>query len=589
TPVDCKTCHDVHNQGKQFLAAASVTSTGNQSATFNTCTTCHQLNKTDGTVLTDAYHDPSVNSHSSLDEVITDTHAAVPGDTRLNSGSAAVALIFVNKGDDRSCTGCHNPHAADTTINKQWVRSAHGDTTADPWTHYDWKGVSRQPCQQCHTSTGFKNFADALRAGTVYDPTQNNFYGLLAGTTGNTGQLETIYCWGCHTDNKGGLRNPGPITAPYKDMSNNTITFPDVSGSNVCMACHTGQQSGGTVYNTAGDFSNLSFINSHYLTGGATIFRASGYAYLFNSDGSGTGRDYANVSFYAHDQIGSSNAPGTGTNGPCAGCHMQTAEPHLFLPVTKDETTGAVTAITSTACVTCHVPGGQFEMTVAELEQEKTRFASSLKALQDQLEIRSYYFSSVYPYFYQLRYNTGTVSVTNGSAVVTGSGTTWTGAGIATGGASPDQFKVSLDGTYYSVLSVDSDTQLTLTAPYNGSTATGGAYAIIKNGAANAMKNWLTQSGPAPFATPDTDTTGATSGKNNMGAAFNYNLLLHDPGAFAHNRFYIKRLIYDSIDWLDDNNLNDSVQATLSGLDPATHPYQADAIAYLLSSTGGRP
>ena len=28
--------------------------------------------------------------------------------------------------------------------------------------------------------------------------------------------------------------------------------------------------------------------------------------------------------------------------------------------------------------------------------------------------------------------------------------------------------------------------------------------------------------------------------------------LHHEPGAYAHNRFYAKRLLFDSIDWIDN-------------------------------------
>ncbi|MDF1577758.1 MAG: hypothetical protein P1P81_04865 [Desulfobulbales bacterium] len=34
------------------------------------------------------------------------------------------------------------------------------------------------------------------------------------------------------------------------------------------------------------------------------------------------------------------------------------------------------------------------------------------------------------------------------------------------------------------------------------------------------------------------------------GAMHNYSYLHHEPGAYAHNRYYAKRLIFDSIDWL---------------------------------------
>ena len=67
-----------------------------------------------------------------------------------------------------------------------------------------------------------------------------------------------------------------------------------------------------------------------------------------------------------------------------------------------------------------------------------------------------------------------------------------------------------------------------------------------------------------------------------MGAAFNFNLLEHDPGGYVHNRMYVKRLIYDSLDWLDDGVMNYSVGATLDALDPVTYSYKAEAMTYLL-------
>ena len=103
----------------------------------------------------------------------------------------------------------------------------------------------------------------------------------------------------------------------------------------------------------------------------------------------------------------------------------------------------------------------------------------------------------------------------------------------------------------------------------------------MAGGTNTAAKNWL--------STGDSDKTGATTGKHNMGAAFNYNLLEHDPGAYAHNRYYAKRLIYDSIDWLDDNIINNSVSATLDSATHAGKTYQTGAKSYILSSTGGRP
>jgi hypothetical protein len=43
-----------------------------------------------------------------------------------------------------------------------------------------------------------------------------------------------------------------------------------------------------------------------------------------------------------------------------------------------------------------------------------------------------------------------------------------------------------------------------------------------------------------------------------MGAAYNYVMLLNDPGAYAHNPAYMKQLVLDSIDYLDNGQFDDS-------------------------------
>jgi hypothetical protein len=73
-----------------------------------------------------------------------------------------------------------------------------------------------------------------------------------------------------------------------------------------------------------------------------------------------------------------------------------------------------------------------------------------------------------------------------------------------------------------------------------------------------------------------------------MGAAFNFNLLQHEPGAYAHNMIYTKRLIFDSIDFLDNGVLDNSVVATINGLSGLDANQKVTAAGYLTSS-GARP
>jgi hypothetical protein len=70
-------------------------------------------------------------------------------------------------------------------------------------------------------------------------------------------------------------------------------------------------------------------------------------------------------------------------------------------------------------------------------------------------------------------YKTGTVTVTNGSATVTGAGTAFVGSVLAGQGfAAPD-------GKIYEIDTVVSATQITLASPYLGATAAGAAYTIL--------------------------------------------------------------------------------------------------------------
>jgi len=79
----------------------------------------------------------------------------------------------------------------------------------------------------------------------------------------------------------------------------------------------------------------------------------------------------------------------------------------------------------------------------------------------------------------------GTVTVANGSPTVTGSGTSWTSALVGEG------FYVDGDTDWYEIQSVDSPTQITLTANYTGTGGAGQAYAFISIPVAGT-DDWIT-------------------------------------------------------------------------------------------------
>jgi len=253
------------------------------------------------------------------------------------------------------------------------------------------------------------------------------------------------------------------------------ITYPDIKTSNICAECHVGLEIGELIRSTATltNFSSIGFLNSHYLSAGATIFKTSGFQFYTSQ------AKYANPTFYLHDQIGVANTNGTGTTGPCVTCHIgQNGEDkrHTFLPTDRSG------VLVAKACIKCHNPlTNPFSspMNGTVIEEERSGFNAALAVLAKTLKNRDIIFTDAYPYFTER----------------------------------------------------------------NWRKFTGGYGAGLVPAAGNIPAAALT-----------------------MGAAFNLNLLVHDYGAFAHNRFYSKRLIYDAIDWMQDGVMGNGIETGVNGL-----------------------
>jgi len=737
--VGCDACHAGGGEhfGQGTILLTNVPSNPADAAAsdqFNTCVACHQL------------YNGTSNAADASGESILANHAAVPGDTRLNTGTSATTLFFVKKADADACTVCHTAHRDDSALIREYAEGGMGDPLALAWVTTDWKYTNaanpsgdRNICQRCHTSTGFKNFANNQSA---YNPANNDFSYLLGtDTTATNDQKESLYCWACHTSSKGALRNPGPYTANYDNdvfiglsLTTSTAfkydavshTYPDQKGSNICIPCHAGRRTGESIKYvnqqagmTSADFSNFGFINDHHFTAAGTLFGTGGYGF--------GDRSYEDPVFYVHKKIGTDEAPNTGSNGPCVGCHMSRPETHLFVPIdtVNGSMTGTITSVATTLCNNCHVGNEAQIMSPGMLERQKALLKDTLYAFNSQFEKQDLYVrgtsfarvrdtqvissgtvtavngnpvirgisttwlttlvepgdlfridndwtntwytiltvdsatqitltapyagASTYlntsgnGFAYQIK-KTETVSIPSGGTIVTGTGTNW----VAIGAKAGDKFRVNGNGTSYSIASVDSDTQLTLSSLYSGATVTNAPYTLRNGGTVSVVyssktvtgtgTNWINEdvvggattgdyfrvdndgtttwyriaartattltlttaySGATAagvtgtvirsassrnwLSPGDTDGTGNTTGKNNMGAALNRYMLDtgQEPGAFAHNRYYVKRLLYDSIDWLDDGALNYSVGATLNAL-PSTTAYKANAMSYLL-------
>ncbi|MDF1578321.1 MAG: cytochrome c3 family protein [Desulfobulbales bacterium] len=513
SPIQCRTCHEPHSLNL-LLAAADGNSTE-----YNTCTNCHQT--------VDAYHGETGSVGLDLARVIYDTHFDDPTTLDIEGYNLGPdhdpddLLTIVGSASERVCRDCHDVHAADTTINNQWANSGHGghiakvkkdakeasgavaaltaavdSTTGDAWLHYDWKDTSsRGRCQRCHTATGARNYLEAMADNTPYDPNNNDFSYL-----GVSNAKEMLYCWGCHANNSGDLRNPGGVTLEYT-VADSPVVLPNLGNSNVCVPCHAGRGNMDS-YGLSGDPlttmttkpgfgpGTQNVTATHYLAASATIYQALtkvGYHYY-------PAVDYADKRWYGHKTVGlNGDSPETGS-GPCVACHM--SDKNHNLDVVAKDGSGVMTELKGTICVTCHdgehalfvaqslvgttqniwngttaiptmVTQKMADDSVAELKDEGEGFHEALEILEQQLQTKGLTFDPLkYPYF--------------------------SGAG------------------------------------------------------------WIDE--------------------GTFGAAHNLNYLHHEPGAYAHNRYYAKRLIFDSIDWLDNGVLDGTVN-----IDAVTYP---DAAAW---------
>lgn len=413
-----------------------------------------------------------------------------------------ITASFVSTRYRKNCRKCHNPHnpTGHISINQEWKQSGHGNNYEPPWNYrnnFKTQGTAGanpattygKQCVRCHTATGYINYVSS-------NFTDISPWGLAEYNAGDkTNQV--LACNACHDDGNGNTyafkrRSVPQVTAYYAYSTVYTKKFvlshqfPDLATSNICMSCHTGREIGAVITEAKNrGFSNFStsLINSHYLTGGATVFKISGYEY------SGPGRSYENNSNYAHDRIGIGNYNSTGSDGPCVTCHLKPKR-HSFLPVVKSGTT--ITSVVSTVCANCHPGGWQTTDSygVLDLQLKKAGYLAAIEALKQQIKAKNY--------------NVNTT----------------------------------------------------------GSQDWERAY-------------------------------GAAGGPNTMGAFFNYYLLSHDYGGFAHNSRYVKRLLYDSIDWMYDGILDaDDVESAIENLyslGKLTLQQKTDAIDYILGGSGSRP
>jgi hypothetical protein len=474
-----------------------------------------------------------------------------------------------------------------------------------------------QVCLRCHTTTGYIKYVSSgfseLTPFGANDPKTGKPYRMDDYPSGPNGfrskissdtSKELTNCNACHDNGSGSaygykLRSVPRVTAFYNFSSRSGVamkggplpltvgnpvggairgfglTFPDVGVSNICVACHSGRMTGLDI--KMADIRGLELekagrIVNHFRGAAELIFRPTdkngtvvGTGFEFYSSASANLQNYTNVNF-THNIIGTNStnplrspegtqgmAADSRGYGPCIGCHMNAkgndGTSHTFLPVNRSSSStyrngvnpsDPINGVTSKACAACHTDAaGEMEWDISGtdpasgvsynlLELQKVQYKAAVKA-----------FARLLAFAVDVRIPTAADRATplNPANTDTTINRVWVD-GEGRPGTPSNWYGSNTDGKTALQRWLKTETSATSTL---------GA----------ALPYYLLG---AQFSDP---LTGATyplrSAAYTMGSVYNFYMLYYDPGAFAHNRRYVKRLVFDSMDWLDDGILNKSV------------------------------
>lgn len=186
-----------------------------------------------------------------------------------------------------------------------WFRSAHADTAAEAFRHWDGEEEVRAACAACHSGEGFRDFhgLDGSAAGVVDGPIQPG---------------GVVDCGTCHHAGLAGITEvkfPSGLMHPVQGVEAS------------CMTCHQGRTAGVTVSTAIAGLDDdtpdpkLRFVNPHYATAAATWlggYGGAGYHYA--------GKDYSGRFFHARpvSSCNSCHQPHTLEVAlePCLTCHQ---------------------------------------------------------------------------------------------------------------------------------------------------------------------------------------------------------------------------------------------------------------------------
>jgi len=544
--IGCEACHgpgSLHanagdSGGISRLSGTFVSTTIGATAVsgqYALCVSCHELLDSSGTGTAAPTHDlASATAPTGTQYVITDTHFATAGtySDAIGNNSRTVSGYAMDFSSPSVCTNCHDPHGT-ADVARDWAQSLHADKTSDhAWALYNWTcdGTS---ATSCGTSTD-------LGTGTAL-PSNRWICQRCHTTTGFAAHMEALASGDTVAADRllMGTASPMTFTQAWKPEQLQ------------CKGCHT---------IVTGAILNPGAYTAAYLYW-ATFSRAS-VTNTFDPVGNPPVMQvYARSSF---------QFPDLGTSNICVPCHS------------GRNNGAAVHNLNAGGATTIDFSNLRFG--------DAHRFTSAgtmFRTIGYEYSGRSYENPSSYKHD-----KVGTSAVPN-----TGTGGPCVGCHMYRASGGSNHLLAAVSKTASAITNVSSEVCFVCHANTSTTLAKAAdderlAYGFAKNAFNDYLGPQLATGVTTTFATTttnwltpgDTDTTGNITGRNNLGALFNSRYLSSERGAYIHNSKYVKRLIYDSIDWLDDNQMNYTVGSSLtSACTPSPPPsWCTGAKTYLL-------
>jgi len=353
-------------------------------------------------------------------------------------------------------------------------------------------------CIRCHTTTGFVQYVSS----TFTVPTS----GFGAGDTSR----EVLGCNGCHPSYDFKKRRQIPaVTARYgTDAAFYTVSFPDVGESNLCIPCHSGRDSGASI--SALDdasFGNASAKSSHYRAAAGLMYMKIGFT-AYTSPNAPIGSSTYGRSL-TPDNL---SVPDGGVEGGQSSTHRKFGTPLINGDRHKPAFFVAGVMDRNGPCVTCHLN--------ASGVGQRPASGHSLRIDENAYK--------------QVCINCHTSE-----------------GGVA----------LAADGSNFRSVFLEPQSENFLNALRLMKYLLLNNYGISYDGSSFYDENLPLVGGKKQRVT-DWTRGGKVNGKKLMGTCFNLHLLNREEGAYAHARTYVRRLIYDGIDFLDDGTINLSVGKT---------------------------